>query len=568
MTCPTILETPSAYEYFLAQEKAKDLLRFTTAGSVDDGKSTLIGRLLYDSRNVYEDQLESVTKASAGRNVGAIDFSLLTDGLRAEREQGITIDVAYRYFATPKRKFIIADTPGHEQYTRNMVTGASTAELAIVLVDARKGLLPQSRRHAYISSLLGLPHVVIAVNKMDLVNYEQKVFDHIETEFRAFLARFQSIEPYFVPISALAGDNVVAKGDKMPWFHGPALLDYLERVPVGNRAMRAPLRFPVQRVVRPNHEFRGYAGTIASGHVSPGTAVTILPSGRKTKVESLVTFDGDVREAHAGQSVTLTLEHDVDISRGDMIVTSDDPPETGTAIEATVVWLNETPAELNRRYRLKHTTSLQWADLKGIEYRLNINTLDRETSEKLEMNAIGVVRIETARPLAFDAYQKNRATGSFILIDPATNATVAAGMITGRASLPAVRRGETKRVTPVTVGERIARQAHVGAVIQLDGRPEVAWQLERALFERGCTVFAFDAQPDDVSDTLVRLGALVILTGTPEAGFSVSTPAGGVETEPLPATTAEAVHDIERLLERTQILLPAPGWSWSDSGGI
>ncbi len=284
------MRLPILSKIFSHKRKPKDLLRFTTAGSVDDGKSTLIGRLLYDSRNVYEDQLESVTKASAGRNVGAIDFSLLTDGLRAEREQGITIDVAYRYFATPKRKFIIADTPGHEQYTRNMVTGASTAELAIVLVDARKGLLPQSRRHAYISSLLGLQHLVIAINKMDLVEYDQKVFDQIETDFRRFLARFQSIEPFFVPISALAGDNVVKPGTNMPWFHGPSLLDYLETVPVGKRVEQSAFRFPVQRVVRPNHEFRGYAGTIASGHVRPGDAITILPSGRKSHVTSYFDF--------------------------------------------------------------------------------------------------------------------------------------------------------------------------------------------------------------------------------------------------------------------------------------
>ncbi|MCU1294326.1 MAG: sulfate adenylyltransferase subunit 1, partial [Bryobacterales bacterium] len=361
MSASSVLEAPGSFAEFLEQEQAKDLLRFTTAGSVDDGKSTLIGRLLYDSRSVYEDQLESVTKASVGRNAGAIDFSLLTDGLRAEREQGITIDVAYRYFATPKRKFIIADTPGHEQYTRNMVTGASTAELAIVLVDARKGLLPQSRRHAYISSLLGLPHVVFAINKMDLVGYEQKVFDHIETEFRHFLSQFQSIEPYFVPISALVGDNVVTRGKNMPWFHGVSLLEHLENVPVGDRAERAPFRFPVQRVVRPNHQFRGYAGTVASGRVRAGDAVTVLPSGRTTTLTSIATFDGNLPEAHSGQSVTITLKDEIDISRGDMIALSGDLPTTATSIESTLVWLNESPAELDNRYRLKQTTAQHWA---------------------------------------------------------------------------------------------------------------------------------------------------------------------------------------------------------------
>jgi len=429
----TAIPVTESFKEFLEQDKAKDLLRFTTAGSVDDGKSTLIGRLLYDSRSVYEDQLESVTKASVGRNAGRIDFSLLTDGLRAEREQGITIDVAYRYFATPRRKFIIADTPGHEQYTRNMVTGASTAELAIVLVDARKGLLPQSRRHAFIASLLGLPHVVVAINKMDLVGYEQAVFEQIESDFRRFLTHFQAIEPYFLPISALAGDNVVTRSTNMRWFRGPSLLEHLERVPVGNRAQDASFRFPVQRVVRPNHEFRGYAGTLASGQVRPGDPVVVLPSGRTTTVATISTFDGEAQEAQAGESVTLTLTDELDISRGDLIATPGDIPQVSNSLEATVVWLNESPSEPNKRYRLKHSTRQEFADLKQIKYRVNINTLEHEPVESLEMNSVGVVNIETARPLSFDTYQNNRTTGSFILIDPVTNATVAAGMILGDA---------------------------------------------------------------------------------------------------------------------------------------
>jgi sulfate adenylyltransferase large subunit len=435
MAAATVVSVDETFEDFLTQEKTKDLLRFTTAGSVDDGKSTLIGRLLYDSRNVYEDQLESVTKASVGRNAGVIDFSLLTDGLRAEREQGITIDVAYRYFNTPRRKFIIADTPGHEQYTRNMVTGASTAELAIVLVDARKGLLQQSRRHAYIASLLGLEHVVIAVNKMDLVRYDQSVFTRIEAEFRDFMSRFQSIQPFFIPISALKGDNVVTRSGRMPWFHGPSLLEHLERVKVGNRVQDAPFRFPVQRVVRPNPEFRGYSGTITSGHIAPGDPVVILPSGRRTHIDRIATFDGDLDHSSAGQSVTLTLTDEVDIIRGDMIASPEDAPQISNSIEATLVWLNEAPAELNKQYRLKHTTRQESANLKQISYRINVNTLDREPAQTLEMNAIAVVTIETGRPLTFDSYSRNRSTGSFILIDPATNATVAAGMINGAASL-------------------------------------------------------------------------------------------------------------------------------------
>ncbi len=444
MAAATVLPGIDTFEEFLELEQAKDLLRFTTAGSVDDGKSTLIGRLLYDSRSVYDDQLESVTKASIGRNVGAIDFSLLTDGLRAEREQGITIDVAYRYFATPRRKFIIADTPGHEQYTRNMVTGASTAELAIVLVDARKGVLPQSRRHAYIAGLLGLPHLVVAVNKMDLVGYDERVFRQIETDFRSFLSQFQSIEPYFVPISALSGDNVVIRSGNMRWFHGPALLEHLERVPAGDRVQRAAFRFPVQRVVRPNQEFRGYAGTVASGHISPGDRILVLPSGRETSVASIVTFDGEVQRAHAGESVTLTLTDDLDITRGDVIAKADDPPQTAKSIEATLVWLSETPAELNKRYRLKQTARQELVDLKQISFRTNINTLDQESAETLEMNAIGVVHMEAARALVFDSYRENRITGSFILIDPITNATVAAGLILGAISAASEKAAEAQ----------------------------------------------------------------------------------------------------------------------------
>lgn len=426
------LAQSSALEQGLVQQGQ---LRFLTCGSVDDGKSTLIGRLLHDTRSILDDQLATLRQDSErhGTTGTDVDLALLVDGLDAEREQGITIDVAYRYFATPRRKFIIADTPGHEQYTRNMVTGASTAELAIVLVDARKGLLPQSRRHAFIASLLGLPHVVVAINKMDLVGYEQAVFEQIESDFRRFLTHFQAIEPYFLPISALAGDNVVTRSTNMRWFRGPSLLEHLECVPVGNRAQDASFRFPVQRVVRPNHEFRGYAGTLASGQVRPGDPVVVLPSGRTTTVATISTFDGEAQEAQAGESVTLTLTDELDISRGDLIATPGDIPQVSNSIEATVVWLNESPSEPNKRYRLKHSTRQEFADLKQIKYRVNINTLEHEPVESLEMNSVGVVNIETARPLSFDTYQNNRTTGSFILIDPVTNATVAAGMILGDA---------------------------------------------------------------------------------------------------------------------------------------
>jgi len=436
--------TDSSFSDFLVQESNKGLLRFTTAGSVDDGKSTLIGRLLYDSRSVYDDQLESVTKASAGRNAGAIDFSLLTDGLRAEREQGITIDVAYRYFATPRRKFIIADTPGHEQYTRNMVTGASTAALAIVLVDARKGVLTQSRRHAYIAGLLGIERLVVAVNKMDLVGYEQSVFDQIETDFLRILESFPLIQAYFVPVSALAGDNIVTRSANMPWFQGQSLLEHLETVEVGTRASDAPFRFPVQRVVRPNLDFRGYAGTVVSGRVAVGDSITVLPSGRQTTIARIVTFDGDLPSVDTGAAVTLTLAEEVDISRGDIIAASNQLAEKAHALESTLVWLNEKPAQVGKRYRFKQAARLDWATLKHVQYRLNINTLEHEHEQTLEMNAIGNVVIETARMTAFDAYSANRSTGSFILIDPATNATVAAGMI-----LKSAASDPSKRLTEV-----------------------------------------------------------------------------------------------------------------------
>lgn len=421
-------------EDYLEQEQEKKLLRFLTCGSVDDGKSTLIGRLLYDSQSVFEDQLESVTKASVGRNAGAIDFSLLTDGLRAEREQGITIDVAYRYFATPHRKFIIADTPGHEQYTRNMATGASTADLAVVLVDSRKGLLPQSKRHSFVASLLGIRHLVIAVNKMDMVGYSRSVFAEIERQFRDFLSGFENLETYFIPVSALTGDNVVLPSRKMPWFDGPPLLEYLENVDVESQPGETPFRFPVQRVVRAANGFRGYAGTVSSGNISVGTAVAVMPSGRTTTIERITTFDGDLREASAGQPVTLTLADEIDIIRGDLLAPVNAPPHLAHSLRATLIWLHADPGQAGKRYRLKHATQQAWASIAEIHHSININSLQSEASTQLEMNSIAVADIETSRALWFDSYHRNRVTGSFILIDPATNATVAAGLIAAPGS--------------------------------------------------------------------------------------------------------------------------------------
>lgn len=413
-------------EEFLAREHSKDLLRFTTAGSVDDGKSTLIGRLLHDARGAYEDQLKQAIRG------GEIDFSLLTDGLRAEREQGITIDVAYRYFATPKRKFILADTPGHEQYTRNMATGASTAQLAIILLDAARGITTQSLRHAYITSLLGIPHFVIAVNKMDLVNYDQEVFHRIRAEFAPFLTRLGVDDAYFLPLSALKGDNVVDRSKNMPWFDGHSLLNHLEVVDTSPVTVHAPFRMAVQRVVRPDMNFRGYAGQIASGVIRVGEEVLAQPSGRRSRVERIVTWEGDLEVAHAPLSVTLTLRDEIDISRGDMI-SSGPEPVSAKALEATMVWFDNHPLDPSRHYLVKHTSQIVPARVEAVDYRVDVNTLHAESVHTLSMNEVGVVRIATARPVFFDPYRENRGTGAFILIDRQTNATAAAGMIVAAA---------------------------------------------------------------------------------------------------------------------------------------
>ncbi len=498
-------------EQFLAQEQRKTLLRFSTAGSVDDGKSTLIGRLLYDSQNVYEDQVRSVAKASVNRSAGPIDFSLLTDGLRAEREQGITIDVAYRYFSTARRKFIIADTPGHEQYTRNMATGASTADLAIILIDARKGVLPQSRRHAYIASLLGIREFVVAVNKMDLVGYDQQAFERIRAEFSEWKRSDDRI--YFLPMSALEGDNVVSRSARMPWFEGPSLLEYLETVEVEARRWDTGFRFPVQRVIRPDQDFRGYAGQVAGGVVRPGDSVCALPSHRVTRVKSITTFDGDLDAAHAGMSLTLTLEDELDLSRGDMLAAVDPAPVAARRFEARLVWMNQRPLDGARRYLLKHPTQLVSAHVAKLRHRVDVNTLGEEPAETLEMNAIGVVDIETAKPLFVDAYDRNRATGSFVLIDPESNATVAAGMI--------VRAHSVARPSgPVTAKERAARYGHGAEIVRVGDREPVAFQLERRLFEHGCAVVVLRDPAPEALAAVQAAGLIAIVIGG--AGSSLS----------------------------------------------
>ncbi|SOD41374.1 sulfate adenylyltransferase subunit CysN [Nitrosovibrio sp. Nv4] len=410
-----------------------ELLRFITAGSVDDGKSTLIGRLLHDSKSIFEDQLSAITHTSRRRGMESVDLSLLTDGLQAEREQGITIDVAYRYFATPKRKFIIADTPGHEQYTRNMVTGASTANLAIILIDARKGLLTQSRRHAYLASLVGIPHLVVAVNKMDLVSYSRDVFERICKDFSTFAKGLKLNNIAYIPMSALNGDMVVERGDKLDWYEGMTLMDLLESVPIDHDINLEDFRFPVQWVCRPQTEelpdFRGYMGRIESGFISVGDAVKILPSGLTSRIKEIVTYDGVVDDAVAPQSVTLTIEDHVDISRGDMLVKPVEVPVVANEFDAMLCWLSEQSLDPRRKYLIKHTTRTVKALVSRIDYRVDINTLNHEAADTLKMNDIGRVSLKVHQPLAWDPYQRNHATGSFIVIDEVNNNTVAAGMI-------------------------------------------------------------------------------------------------------------------------------------------
>ncbi len=411
-----------------------DLLRFTTAGSVDDGKSTLIGRLLYDSKAIFDDQYEAIRESSERRGEEGVNLALLTDGLRAEREQGITIDVAYRYFATPKRKFIIADTPGHIQYTRNMVTGASTANLAIILIDARKGVIEQTRRHAIIASLLGIPHIVVCVNKMDLVDFDQAVFEGIKRDFEDFASGLEVGDVHFIPISALLGDNVVEGSQSMDWYGGPALLPLLETVPIDTDTNLTDARFPVQYVIRPQSaefpDYRGYAGRIAGGVFRPGDAVAVLPSGFTSRVQSVDTMDGSLAEAFAPLSVTLTLEDEIDISRGDMIVAEDDQPTVSQDVDMMVCWLGEKSLVIGGKYTLKHTTREVRAIVKDVQYKLDISTLDQNTRDKtVSLNEIARLTLRTTQPLFFDSYRRNRATGSVILIDEATNATVGAGMI-------------------------------------------------------------------------------------------------------------------------------------------
>jgi bifunctional enzyme CysN/CysC len=472
---------------FLARNQRKELLRFLTCGSVDDGKSTLIGRLLHDSKGVYEDQLAAITRDSVkfGTTGSDVDLALLVDGLQAEREQGITIDVAYRYFSTARRKYIIADTPGHEQYTRNMATGASTCDLAIILIDARNGVLRQTRRHSFIVSLLGIRHIIVAVNKMDLVGFCEETFESIRRDYLDFMVGLKRAaeaahDVQFIPLSALKGDNVVNRSASMPWYDGPALLELLDSIPITEDQNWDEMRFPVQYVNRPNLDFRGYSGTLAAGVLRRGDEVMVLPSRKTTRVNSIVTFDGELDEAFPPQAVTVTLADELDISRGDLVVHPQRLPMVATRFNAHVVWMHDDPLLQGKQYYLKHTTRMLTGSVSQVHYRVDVNTLERIQQSHLKLNGIALCEFSLSAPLAFDPYSQCKGTGSFIIIDRLTNVTVGAGMIVGLAE----DSGETRRVT---AEDRAARFGQKPVTVWVRGASarELAYRLERRLFDLG-----------------------------------------------------------------------------------
>ncbi len=477
---------------YLKQHEQKELLRLLTCGSVDDGKSTLIGRLLHDSQMIYEDQLEAIRKDSvkSGTHEGEIDLALLVDGLQAEREQGITIDVAYRYFSTAKRKFIIADTPGHEQYTRNMATGASTADLAIILIDARHGVLTQTRRHSFIASLLGIKHVVVAINKMDLVEYSEERFNEIKQDYLSFAQQLTLSDIQFVPLSALKGTNVISNSELTPWFTGKPLMEILETVAIAGDRNLNDFRLPIQYVNRPNLNFRGFCGTIASGTIKPGEKVMALPSGKSSTVKSIVNFEGEMNEAFADQAITLTLNDEIDISRGDMLVKPDNLPETGTAFQAHIVWMAEEALRPGKLLDIKLGSTLASGSIQSIEHVIDVNTMAKDKSDELNLNSIALCTLHLNQTVAFDPYKINRATGAFIIIDRLTNVTVGAGMIENKVSDDKLDNWQ-----PVSDTERAARYEQTASIISCHGDTAevLAQAVERKLFSQGRTVVVVTA---------------------------------------------------------------------------
>ena len=493
---------------YLKQHEHKEMLRFLTCGSVDDGKSTLIGKLLYETKMIYEDQLAAIQRDSAthGTTGGDFDPALLTDGLKAEREQGITIDVAYRYFSTAKRKFIIADCPGHEQYTRNMATGASTCDLAIILIDARHGVMTQTKRHSFIVSLLGIKHVLVAINKMDLVDYSEEVYDKIKRDYQEFATRLEMVDQHFIPLSALKGDNLIEHSEKMPWYEGSTLMHHLENVHIASDRNLIDFRFPVQFVNRPNLDFRGFCGTVASGRIKKGEVVMALPSRKTSRVKSIVTFDGEIDEAFTPLSVTLTLTDEIDVSRGDMLVRPDNVPQMSDSFESTIVWMTDEPLTPGKQYWFKQGTKTAAGSISNLRYRIDVNSLHREETPVLALNEIGRCLVRLNQPIAFDDYRRNKGTGAFIIIDRLTNVTVGAGMILNRAAAGTEDAWEAEadanlqtENSQVTAAERAGRFGQQPVTVLLTGltgagKTTLAYALERKLFDMGRAVCVLDGQ--------------------------------------------------------------------------
>jgi sulfate adenylyltransferase large subunit len=539
---------------YLPAVQEKPLLRFTTAGSVDDGKSTLIGRLLHDAHSIHDDHMEALRRSGLNRSTGPLDFSLLTDGLKAEREQGITIDVAYRHFATRRRRFLIADTPGHEQYTRNMATGASTADAAVILVDARHGMTAQSRRHAYIAWLLGIRHLLIAVNKMDLVGFDRVVFKRVRTALDELARKLPGANFHIVPVSALEGDNVVGRSSRTPWYRGPSLMELLETIDAPAWDPAAPMRFMVQYVIRPDLDFRGYAGRIDSGQIRAGEYVTVLPSGKRSRVNQIVTFDGDLEEAFAPMAVTLVLEDELDISRGDWICGETEHPIVAPQFEATLVWMHERPLESGASVLLQQGATRVPAWIREIVHRIDPETYEAAPTSQLALNEIALVRVETARPLVFDAYRENRQTGAFILIDRIDNFTLGAGMVTkmtlGEPAVHGASDGEGY-LTPVSPAERLQRYGHRPAVV-VSRSPLLRKALERALFGRGAAVAVLEALPAKSQLRELLTNGLILL-----APFSTVAELEGADW--IEAAEAASINESVRLtlreLERVGLLV-------------
>ncbi len=511
----------SDIDAYLAQHERKELLRFLTCGNVDDGKSTLIGRLLYDSKMIYEDQLAAVQSdsvKSGTTGAGKIDLALLVDGLQAEREQGITIDVAYRYFSTSTRKFIIADTPGHEQYTRNMATGASTCDLAVILIDARYGVQTQTKRHSFIASLLGLKHIIVAINKMDLVDYSEQTYEKIKADYLSFVDDLDCLNDiHFIPLSALDGDNVVNKSVSMPWYRGKTMMETLETVEiVGDKNFQDP-RFPVQYVNRPNLNFRGFCGTVASGIFHKGDKITALPSGKTSTIKSIVTFDGELEQAFPPMAVTLTLDDEIDISRGDTIVSSDNLPTVADKFDAKIVWMAESALTPSKQYILKLATRSVSGSITNIQHRIDVNTLEHHDAKSLQLNEIGLCTVSVNAPVVFDAYNRSKGTGSFIIIDRLTNVTVGAGMITGSSS--------ELELSHVSTEERAARFSQKAASIALTGanKEQVAYQLERKLFDNGHAVIVLTSNLEEAIGVVKQAGLICICTVSSGCDLSFDT---------------------------------------------